>query len=144
MCSSDLPFVCVPVPTWFGLTTLLLLLQSTPPTQSANILFYSPIASYSHKIAMWPLAESLAISGHNVTFLSVFDKKPSTSMANANVTDYNPKELSKWFHAMDEEYQPILFNVRDSLHAKLMDWVMLFTFGIEACECQLQEQEFID
>ena len=104
----------------------------------------SDLASYSHKIAMWPLAESLAARGHQITFLSAFDKKPTpSSKENANITDYNPKMFTEWFLSADEEYAKSIFNGRSSLLTKIMDWVIMFDLGVEICEKQLQDPEFI-
>jgi len=41
----------------------------------ANILFYFGVGTYSHRTSVWPLVETLAERGHNVTFLSSFPPK---------------------------------------------------------------------
>jgi hypothetical protein len=120
--------------------SLLFLIWSLKPIDSSSILLYTAFGSYSHKIAMWPLAESLVARGHQVTFLSAFDKIPSP---NANITDYNPKMFTEWFLSADEEYASRIFDGRSSLSTKIMDWVIMIHLGVEVCDKQLRDPEFI-
>lgn len=65
---------------------------------SANIVFYFAVSSYSHRIPAWPLVEALADQGHNVTFVSPFPSKSP----NPKVNDYTPKKLKEWVDSWED------------------------------------------
>jgi hypothetical protein len=50
---------------------------SLPTVNSEKILFFFGGGSYSHKVSVWPWASELADRGHDVTFLSSHEKKPT-------------------------------------------------------------------
>ncbi len=61
-------------------------------SEGANILFFHQIASYSHRVAVWPLLEELTNRGHNVTFHSIF---PPKSLANPKIREFMPKGIEE-------------------------------------------------
>lgn len=62
-------------------------------SEASNILFFIGFGGPSHRIAMQPLADTLASRGHNVTFL--VHEKPKES--NFGVQYYVPEKLSQHF-----------------------------------------------
>ncbi|CAG7786637.1 unnamed protein product [Allacma fusca] len=57
----------------------------------ANILFFMGLASHSHRVALQPLAEKLAGTGHKVTFLTYMkSEKP-----HPNITEFFPEAATK-------------------------------------------------
>jgi len=71
-------------------SALLATLGSHSEVDGANILFFFAGGSYSHKISIWPFACALADRGHNVTFLSSYDRKPYEHPA---VVHFAPKTV---------------------------------------------------
>jgi glucuronosyltransferase len=51
--------------------SVILILTILQYSYGANILFLNPVASPSHNIFNFALAEALALKGHNVTYASV-------------------------------------------------------------------------
>ena len=46
-----------------------------PPLESANILFFMGVSTYSHRLLVWPLVEKLVSGGHNITFYQPLKSK---------------------------------------------------------------------
>ena len=78
---------------------LISLLLNSSFVFSANILFLFGGGNVSHKISIWPFVTALADKGHNVTFISSNEKKPTN---HAGVTDVTP-QLFKDFTAQTYE-----------------------------------------
>ncbi|ODM94360.1 UDP-glucuronosyltransferase 1-2 [Orchesella cincta] len=76
--------------------TLLLIAQTVPPTEGANILFFIGFGGPSHRIGMMPLINGLADEGHNVTFLG--KEKPDDK--DSKITYFLPKKMVEHFTRM--------------------------------------------
>ncbi len=73
----------------FFIITLIFIVNSV---NSANILFFFAVGTYSHRITVWPLVESLVERGHDVTFIQPYHpKKP-----NPKVKEFFPKEFQEY------------------------------------------------
>lgn len=66
--------------------------------KGAHIVFYHNIASYSHRVATYPLANALQKRGHQVTYISPFF--PRGSNINPSITEVVPKELANTMQSM--------------------------------------------
>ncbi|CAL8137624.1 unnamed protein product [Orchesella dallaii] len=98
------------------------------PTNGANILFYIGMGSYSHRVPLQPLIDSLADKGHNVTFLSGFPAKSP----NPKVTEFNPPKLLGFIEElMGDEFDVFSFRKNSKI---LMVWFLLPSLGAAACE----------
>ena len=75
------------------LSIIILILLATSFTielaSGSKIVFYFARSTYSHRITVWPLAESLAVRGHNVTFVQPFPPKTP----NPKIHEFYPKSL---------------------------------------------------
>ncbi len=69
---------------------LLLALGYAGNADSASILFFQGISSYSQRIMLWRLAEGLADRNHSVTFLSPHAPRSGTH-PNPRITEISPK-----------------------------------------------------
>jgi len=67
----------------------LLLAVLISSSNSANVLFFFGISTYSHRIAVWPLVEKLIELGHGVTFHQPFHPK----FPHPKVREFFPKSL---------------------------------------------------
>lgn len=68
MISNRSPLVCV-------FLCILVTCNNVAQVFSANILFFHTFVTASHRTAIWPLAEKLANSGHNVTYIFPMEKR---------------------------------------------------------------------
>ncbi len=105
--------------------------------ESANIVFFFGVSTYSHRVASWPLVEALADDGHNVTFISPYPAKTS----NPKIFDYVPNALNKWMERMSHR-----LNALEQRNNKktLSGWLMLPIFGKILCEEIYKDVEYID
>lgn len=120
----------------FGSVIYLALVALVPIVHSANIVFFFGVSSYSHRVAVWPLAESLAENGHNVTFISPFPAKNP----NPKVFDYVPNSLKTWINEMDMEID--VFQDRKT-RSPIVMYMMLPIFGKMMCEQIYKDEEYI-
>jgi glucuronosyltransferase len=97
----------------------------------------SRLSSYSHRIGMWPLVESLASRGHNVTFVSPF---PSKSPLAPNITDLVPKSLAQMILNWDVVTQ---FYEKRVKGQQEWDWFKMGDYGVMMCSSLLEDQEFL-
>jgi len=68
-----------------------LLLLAIQGADSANILFFFQVSTYSHRIVVWPLVEALVDRGHNVTFHTIYHSKNP----NPKVREFFPKSMQE-------------------------------------------------
>lgn len=59
--------------------------------KAANIVFFSPTGSYSHRVSVWPLVRKLVENGHHITFISAYPPKDPLP----NVTELVPEAMAK-------------------------------------------------
>ncbi|XP_021956809.1 UDP-glucuronosyltransferase 1-7C [Folsomia candida] len=123
----------------FKLPLVLIILIGTTLNVShgVNIMFFFGLSSYSHRIIAWPLVESLAARGHNVTFVSPF---PSKSPNPAGVTDYVPKSMVPWL--VFDEKAPFF---KDRVAGRIeWNWFTLLDHGINLCTTIFNDTNFVD
>ncbi|ODM96456.1 2-hydroxyacylsphingosine 1-beta-galactosyltransferase [Orchesella cincta] len=113
-----------------------MLAQTVFQVESANILFFFGVSSYSHRLPAWPLVTGLAEKGHNVTFLSPFKAKNP----HPKVVDYAPRKFSEWAESWDEMN---MFDMRKK-GDMYKQWLILPYFGIAMCEKLYSDEEFIN
>ncbi|CAG7731239.1 unnamed protein product [Allacma fusca] len=99
-----------------------------------NILFYFPLASYSHRIPVWPLVTHLADQGHQVTFLSAYPPKDP----HPNVTEIVPKEFGMLLGEHGET--SVVGLRRDGLVPE--SWGFLDVLGLQFCEVFISNPEY--
>jgi len=96
--------------------------------EPANILFFFGAGTYSHRILVWPLVETLAERGHNLTFFSAFTPKSP----NPKVIEVHPEPLRHFAKGM---FGPDsnLFNRRvENTHQSV--WFEQIRFAEVVCE----------
>lgn len=102
---------------------------------SERIAFFHGIASYSHRVQTWPLAEALSKLGHEVTFISPFHPKEP----NPNITELVPQHFADYVEEfLDSEFD-INLRIRDE-QPQLKSQV--FTFAYETCEALFASPDF--
>ncbi|CAL8143995.1 unnamed protein product [Orchesella dallaii] len=117
---------------------LILLANTVPTTEGANILIFIGFGGPSHKIAMMPYANGLVDEGHNVTFVA--KEKPKEK--DPKIHHYVPTELSNHFTKMGAA--GTLINLYD-LRANPMKRIFVpwFRNGITVCEKLYEDAEFV-
>lgn len=90
----------------YSLLTTLITINLISTSSSDKILFFFGGGSYSHKHSAWPVATALAERGHDVTFLSSFQKSPSP---NPKLRDLHSPTLQK---LMSQSYDVDRFQER--------------------------------
>lgn len=118
-------------------TFLFLLLSSFPgELKSAKILFYFGVSTYSHRIIAWPLVETLAARGHEVSFLSPFPiKKP-----HPNVTDLVPEVLHDLFISHFGQDSDL---IRDRFTGNRQAvWNFIPFLGLQSCQVLLESSKW--
>ena len=61
-----------------------------------NILFYFGVTGFSHVSSIWPLAQTLAENGHNVTVFTPFPTKQRVKLG-VHINEIVSEELLKLF-----------------------------------------------
>ncbi|XP_037034451.1 UDP-glucosyltransferase 2-like isoform X2 [Bradysia coprophila] len=107
-----------------------------PMVHSANIVFFFGVSSYSHRVAVWPLAEALAENGHNVSFISPYPAKNP----NPKIFDYVPNALKTWLDGIGDAIN--VFEDRKTM-SPLMGNMMLPIYGKMMCEEIYKDEEYI-
>lgn len=107
-----------------------------PLVNCANIVFFFGVSSYSHRVAVWPLAESLADNGHNITFISPHPAKNP----NPKIFDYVPNSLKTWLDEMDGAID--VFQDRKT-RSMIATFMMLPIFGKMMCEEIYKDEEYV-
>ena len=103
----------------------------------ASILFYFGLATYSHRVAVWPLVERLAADGHDVTFLSGYlPKKP-----NKNVTEFSPKALVDFMSSSFGADSDLIAIRMAGQHVAI--WDAIQEFGVTMCDILMNDQEYL-
>lgn len=77
-------------------------------SQCANILFFFGVSTYSHRITVWNLVETLADKGHNITFFQPYHPKRK----HPKVTEFFPKEVEEALLEEDSVFRESLLNIR--------------------------------
>ncbi|ODM95812.1 UDP-glucuronosyltransferase 1-9 [Orchesella cincta] len=118
----------------WGLSLFLLGLSITTAV-SDHILLFHHVASYSHRVQTFPLAEELVKRGHEVTFLSpYYPKEP-----NPNITEIVPQKLAEYIvKELDKDFE-INLRVQHKMD-QLKDKVYDLAYG--ACEALFKSPEF--
>lgn len=102
----------------------------------ANILFYHHVASYSHRVVTYPLADALAKRGHEITVISPFH--PRGPYINPNITEIVPEKMAD---VLDEFFLSdfdINFRIRKELPSNVFAW---FPTAIRVCQDFLESEE---
>lgn len=86
------------MPTQKTLVLTALLLINLSLANCAHIVFYHHIASYSHRVSTYPLADALQKRGHQVTYISPFH--PRGPYINRNINEVVPKEFASTIQKM--------------------------------------------
>jgi len=122
------------------LWSILLLLSNSGIliVKGANILFYFGVATYSHRLIVWPLVEALAARGHKVSFLSPHANKDPPL---PHVTDLVPTELTQLFASAFEGDSDL---IRDRSGNQRAIGKVLATLQYETCKVLLQSPEWKD
>lgn len=104
--------------------------------QSANILFFFGVSTYSHRLIAWPLVEALAEKNHTVTFF-----QPDTNKnPHPKVIEVNPKmdTVSEQINFMTERlelgHRRLLFKLT----------YMLPQLGFNFCETWMKDPKVVD
>lgn len=116
---------------------LIFLTVSSIPSyvDSANVLFFFGLSTYSHRITAWPLAVKLAEQGHSVTFLQAVKNKTP----HPKVTDVIPK-------GVEHPVPPDFVNLRTQ-HGKMVIYVMTYylpQLGVNMCTQFLNNKDNIE
>lgn len=125
----------------FLLVTVLgiIAITNVSEVKCANILFYFGSSIYSHRVAVWPLVEKLAESGHKITFLSPFLPETSTP----NVIEFRPKALVIYWKDRDGSNKTL--DVITSRIQGLNDggkyWNAALQSGLEICRVIFRSSE---
>ncbi|ODM99116.1 UDP-glucuronosyltransferase 2A3 [Orchesella cincta] len=107
--------------------SLLLSVFSGISVSGSNILFFHAVATASHKIAIWPLAERLADAGHNVTYIFPVNKKMGS---HPKIEELTPSKMVKLMSDFVSDFD---INIR--LNDKVDEWTATaFSRSIEFCE----------
>ncbi|CAL8144013.1 unnamed protein product [Orchesella dallaii] len=118
---------------------LLLLANTVPSTEGANILFFIGFGGPSHRIAMMPLANGLVDEGHNVTILTQIKPKEKDSKINY----YVPNVLSKYFaEAMSSSDAVNFYDLRAS-GMLTFGQILIPQFGMTVCEKLYEDKDYI-
>lgn len=116
---------------------LIILCSVLSTAYTANILFYFGLATYSHRVAVWPLVERLAADGHDVTFLSGYlPKKP-----NKNITEFSPKALIDFMSSKFGADSDLIQLRMGGDHVGL--WFGIQEFGVSMCEILMEDEEYL-
>ena len=103
----------------------------------ASILFYFGLATYSHRVAVWPLVERLAADGHDVTFLSGYlPKKP-----NKNVTEFSPTALRDFMSRKFGEDSDLISLRMAGNHLAI--WDGFEGLAVEMCDMLLDDEDYL-
>jgi glucuronosyltransferase len=113
------------------LPVIVLAILIAKQVHSANILFYWPFASYSHRISVWPLVERLVQEGHNVTF---FAAQPPKS-PNPKVTEISA--ASGYAAVKLPDFVSLRF--AGGMDAIDNSWSSYFDWGIKICNNLLND-----
>lgn len=98
--------------------------------EGANILFFIGFGSPSHRIAVQPLAETLAAKGHNVTFL-VHEKPKEKDSA---VQYFVPEKLSQHFtQVFRGDNRADFYQIR-ATGKQALGSIFIPSFGIKVCD----------
>jgi len=104
--------------------------------QSANILFFCGLASYSHRVAMWPLVEALAEKGHNVTFF--FGQVPKNT--HPKVIEFSPNDMVNFNERLGLGELDMIKKRLTSGRADIdRTWPHLIDMGVKLCEIILTD-----
>lgn len=76
------------------LGTLLLVSSHMSVVGGANIAFFHPTGTYSHRVSVWPLVEKLVANGHHITFISAYPPKDPLP----NVTEIIPESMAQYIN----------------------------------------------
>ncbi|CAL8100648.1 unnamed protein product [Orchesella dallaii] len=115
----------------------LVVILTASHVQGASILFFHNVASYSHRVATWPLAQALAQRGHQVTVLSPFYFKEP----NPNITEIVPDSVEKYVDRWLGSEFDINLRVTKTISPLVSH---IFSFGIETCKLFLTSPELQD
>ncbi|CAL8137630.1 unnamed protein product [Orchesella dallaii] len=111
------------------LTLLVLSSLKIYRSDGANILFYMGLGSFSHRVPLQPLIDTLAETGHNVTFLSAQPSKSPTT----KVVEFNPPKLTN-FIAQFQLMEFDVYKYRKNSQQIQEVWLKLPILGVETCE----------
>lgn len=125
MSSGNIQGVRKTFPPLWGLVStslifLFVLFHVAPSANSAHIVFFHNIASYSHRVTTYPLADALAKRGHQITFINPFVNRDP--YVNPNITEIVPASVKKSMeeflsadfdinHRITKTFQRIVFAV---------------------------------
>lgn len=107
-----------------------------PSVSPANILFYHNIASYSHRVTTYPLADALAKRGHHVTYITSFH--PRGPYINPNITEIVPKSMSKRMQDFLDADFDIKFRIKKQFPRMVYSF---YPMALTACEDLLTSPE---
>ncbi|CAL8110972.1 unnamed protein product [Orchesella dallaii] len=92
----------------------------------SNILFFHAVSTASHRTAIWPLAEKLADSGHNVTYIFPVERKMGS---HPKIEELTPSKMVP----LVAEFVDFDINMR--LNDKVDEWAYaVFSRSLEFCE----------
>lgn len=105
--------------------------------EPANIVFYHNIASYSHRVVAYPLADALAKRGHSVTILSPFQHRGP--YINPNISELVPKALEHTMQALWATDFDISFRVEKKMPSNVNAF---FPTAVKGCKDLLESEMF--
>lgn len=121
-----------------------LIVSYSSPTDAANILFFVGFGSPSHRMAMQPLADALAVKGHNVSFVVQYDPKADPS---SPIQYFVSKKLADAFNFVRTDSSgksEINFYDMRVAGGGLLRSIFVQTFGLQVCETLYSEPEFME
>lgn len=118
----------------FALAVVLL-----PSAYTANILFFHQIASFSHQVATYPLAQELSKRGHQITYITPWHHKGTP--LNPNLTLIVPEQMRKSI----DEFAEYDFDINHRVEKKFPRLVYQFyPMAITTCEQLLSSEELAE
>ncbi|CAL8110971.1 unnamed protein product [Orchesella dallaii] len=93
----------------------------------SNILFFHAVSTASHRTAIWPLAEKLADSGHNVTYIFPIERRMGS---HPKIEELTPSKMVPLIADFIVD-----FDINMRLNDKVDEWTReVFSRSLEFCE----------